>query len=641
MKVLALKFYLFLFWLTALLASPIPAICDEIRNSVSLIELAERNQLAFDEQWLTLLHYHRNTFSCGYKSYADDPLFFLSPSGKYDPEKELEATIEAFHRTEPLEPWKMPARCIFVARYNWLKEKLAPISASLPDIPCPEFNEWYQGIAPESLTLVFASSYMNNPASAFGHTLLRFDQTGQDDKTRILSYTANYSADAVDFNALLYAIKGIFGGYSGYFAVAPYYEKVKLYSDIENRDLWEYQLSFSQKEVKLLVEHLWELRKMGFDYYYFDENCSFQLLSLLDVARPSLHLMEDPGVAAIPVDTIRKVIENQGLLKNVVFRPSAISRLRNRISYCSENVQKLAKKITERQIAISDNEVAQLAPQTKAQVFDLSYDYLDYKLQSLSERDPQQERFALEILKARSTTDVADSVLPPPIPATRPDQGHKGNKIDISYGFSDESSIMDFGFRPTFHTLNDPEAGYTPGSQINMLGAQGRLQAGRGVQLQNLTILDLTSITPRNRFLKPLSWNFHMLLEEDQIPDEKYDHTFKMGVGGGWAWELSENAWFWTLASPELKAGHWLAPDYAFGGGPRSGLLFSATDKFSALIEARFNRYLLGDVHNDARLSIAPTYSLSRNTALFVKASRDWNDSETHNTITAGLGYFF
>ena len=37
-----------------------------------------------------------------------------------------------------------------------------------------------------------------------------------------------------------------------------------------------------------MLKHLWELQGIAFDYYYFDENCSWQLLGLLEVARPSL-----------------------------------------------------------------------------------------------------------------------------------------------------------------------------------------------------------------------------------------------------------------------------------------------------------------------------------------------------------------
>ena len=32
---------------------------------------------------------------------------------------------------------------------------------------------------------------------------------------------------------------------------------------------------------------------MNFDYYYFDENCSYRLLELLEVARPGTELTDE------------------------------------------------------------------------------------------------------------------------------------------------------------------------------------------------------------------------------------------------------------------------------------------------------------------------------------------------------------
>ena len=73
----------------------------------------------------------------------------------------------------------------------------------------------------------------------------------------------------------------------------PYYRKVREYNDIESRDIWEYKLKLSEEEVSRVLLHLWEMQRAEFDYYFLDENCSYQLLSLLDVAREDLHLTKE------------------------------------------------------------------------------------------------------------------------------------------------------------------------------------------------------------------------------------------------------------------------------------------------------------------------------------------------------------
>jgi hypothetical protein len=55
---------------------------------------------------------------------------------------------------------------------------------------------------------------------------------------------------------------------------------------------------------------------------------SYALLSLLNVARPALRLTDGFTFYAIPVDTVRAVVEQPGLLGDTVFRGS--SRIRPR-----------------------------------------------------------------------------------------------------------------------------------------------------------------------------------------------------------------------------------------------------------------------------------------------------------------------
>ena len=139
---------------------------------------------------------------------------------------------------------KQPAQCAFIARYHWLDEHLRLDPERLPPQRCERFENWYAELNPDAITLIFASAFMNNPASMFGHTLLRVDQKDQTEHTRILAYTINYAADVPPDPGLMYAVYGIGGGYRGYFSTVPYYLKVQEYGDIENRDLWEYRLNF-------------------------------------------------------------------------------------------------------------------------------------------------------------------------------------------------------------------------------------------------------------------------------------------------------------------------------------------------------------------------------------------------------------
>src|SRR5262249_23045455 len=111
------------------------------------------------------------------------------------------------------------------------------------------------------------------------------------------------------------------------FSSQPYYTKVQEYNNLESRDLWEYGLTLTPEELDRMVRHLWEMGQGSMAYFFLNRNCSYQMLPILEVARPSLHLSDPFWFKAIPVDTLRAVIDSPGILSTVKRRPSHVSRM--------------------------------------------------------------------------------------------------------------------------------------------------------------------------------------------------------------------------------------------------------------------------------------------------------------------------
>ena len=153
-----------------------------------------------------------------YESQEDGPDFFNSPTGKNDPQAELVATLKNFFiPLENLKPEQEHPQCIFPARYKWLKAQLAFDPAQLPERHCDRIESWLNDLNPEKITLVFASYYMNNPSSMFGHTFLRIDKKREGPQQKLLDYGVNYAALPDTNNPLGYTVKGLFGGFKGIF----------------------------------------------------------------------------------------------------------------------------------------------------------------------------------------------------------------------------------------------------------------------------------------------------------------------------------------------------------------------------------------------------------------------------------------
>ena len=68
------------------------------------------------------------------------------------------------------------------------------------------------------------------------YTLLRINPGDNRKDVPLAAYALNYAANAnPSDNGAFYAYKGIFGGYPGVFSIVPYYQKIKEYSELENR----------------------------------------------------------------------------------------------------------------------------------------------------------------------------------------------------------------------------------------------------------------------------------------------------------------------------------------------------------------------------------------------------------------------
>ena len=314
----------------------IPQAQADIKNSSTspyiqeLIDRATQLGLANQRYWHLLLHYRPDVIE-GFTSQADDPDFFLAPNGKTDPQAELVATLRAFFSSEEFGDIHQSSQCAFVARYHWLNTQLNFDPRRLPSQSCTEFELWLQELNPAGISLIFPSAFLNNPPSMFAHTLLRIDQVDQTEETKLLSYTINFAARPTTEFFLAFAYMGLTGGFEGYFSIKPFYELVKKYGDIQNRDIWEYQLDFTQEEIARVLMHEWELQKIHFDYFFFKENCAYQILSLLEIAKPALQLTDQFYLWTIPGETVRLVSQHPGLVKRVTFMTSRTTNIRRKV----------------------------------------------------------------------------------------------------------------------------------------------------------------------------------------------------------------------------------------------------------------------------------------------------------------------
>ena len=588
-----------------------------------LIANAHAKQLAQRIEWHNLLHYKPYPFLPGRRSLADDPAFFTAKEGKTDPHAELDATLASFFSTAPDTADHQHPQCAFIARYHWLKEELHFDAKRLPEQPCPRFRQWHATLDPHGLTLVFPAAFLNNPASMYGHTLLRVDGVGQDEQTRLLAHSISYAAFTDESNGLLFAVQGLMGGYPGLYSIMPYYLKVREYSDIENRDVWEYGLNLSPEEVNRLLRHLWELRSIRFDYYFFDENCSYHLLALLEAARPSLRLTDQFRWWAIPSDTVRAIVAEPGLVTSVVYRPSRATAILHRARGMPETQQQFARELAGGRATTGDARLNRLSAAEKAPVLELGYELLAYKQEP---NDAENERGRL-LLLARSETDAPTAASRIPVPTVRPDRGHDTSRVALGFGRQAEQNFVELRVRPTYHDLLDDQGGYTAGAQIQFFDLRLRQYEDAVGRLESFIPFDIVSLAPRNNYFKSTSWKVNLGWSRQIFPNGDRPLVFRLNGGAGLAFDLdarqSGKQVLYSFVEGTTDVDHKFDQGYAAGLGVTAGILGEVLPWWRVDLYAKGMRFGMGDAHSAAEAGLRQQFSLSRRSTLRLEAARE------------------
>lgn len=594
---------------------------------------AAETSLWLNPEWLNLVHYEKEDDE-NYLSQVDDASFFNAPEGKASPRAEMMATIAALFRTDI--QGDQHAQCRFLARFNWLKHHLVIDDANLPAVECAEYKQWRSHIPDHQVTLVFPAYHLNSPSSMFGHTLLRLDPKPEAMGSDWLSIAVNFGANVrAEDNSLFFAFKGLSGGYPGFFIVTPYFEKIKEYNRNEKRDIWEYKLDLSPQETRNMIMHLWELKNTAFDYYFFDENCSYRLLELLEVARPGIDLTSEFKLTAIPVDTVRAV-ENAGMIISVDYRPSQVTVLEALLAPLNEQQQVMALKLSS-DISILDNDAfISLNAQQQKDVVEIAYKYLRYR-ETNNERVPDAARQSFLLLKALNsypsseTRMVEQTALPP-------ETGHYSKRMSVTTGREGDLNFAEIAARFSFHSLEDNRQGFLPGAQINLGSMQLRATEHEQLKVQQLDVVDIFSLTPRTRFFKPMSWRVYTGLER-QMTDGRDRLVSHVTGGMGYTYQPFGDNFSYMMLNFRLEHN----PGFDNSLEPGAGLVLGSLQHFAgatARVELSGERFSNDEYR--MRALYRHNFTLSRNHSLMFSAQREYQPNDVaFNELSLSYHYFF
>lgn len=586
------------------------------------------------------MHYVPNLIAPGVHGLVDSRDFYNAPDGKNDPQAELDGTLRAFFsEAEETDEVQHP-QCRFPARYAWLAAELGFDQGRMPRPQCRRYRDWRSALDAKQLTLVFASAYLDNPGSMYGHTLLRIDAADQDERTRLLAYSISFAAATNETNGLIFAVKGLFGGYPGVFAMLPYYVKVREYSDLENRDLWEYELDLSPEELERVLRHAWELLPAYFEYYFFDENCSYHLLALLQVARPDLELTAPFRLWALPVDTVRALTDQPGLVKRTVYRPARSTIIAERLARMQPEERRMARDLGLGTLNADDVALRALPPERAARVVEAGYDYLNYRRTTGTSEVKDGGALARDLLVARSQID-APSQTPRIETPVRPDEGHRTARMSTGAGRRDRQGFLELGVRPTYHDIVDDDAGYIGGAQIEFFHLRARRYEGASARIESFIPVNIFSLSPRDEFVQRKSWRVAAGWQRSMTRSGAEPLAVAADGGLGGAWRAGRVARVYASAEGAARAHEQFEKGYSLGLGARIGALVDPAPRWRVHAYAQQLGSVAGERVDPGALVLEQRFSLTRDLALRFDLSHQNEAGRSFDSGSLSLQIYF
>lgn len=586
-------FRLCLFFLFLLVSGPLGALGASDRAQLqTLIAQAKDLQLSERAQWKGLLHYR----GAARRSELRQGPFFLSADGAVNPSAELEATLAAAFAPIGTDV-NTAVACRYPARMRYLQDELEWTPPLQP--VCPDLQRWRRNGDVKGISLVFVSGDLSNPASFFGHILMKFNEDGEGNLT-----TDDLNNRSVNFGALVpenenpvsYLVRGLVGGYPSSYSSTSYFEQRHDYGEDQLRDMWEYRLNLSEAQVRLLVDHTWELQDARNTYYFLTRNCAYEFAQLLALAvdglsLPQIKLWSTPAdlfesLSGMTTATGAPLVAGASLVasRQRSFRQAFASLTDAE----QQTLDALLSALDAGDSAPADFQAK--APESQSRILEVALQYTRFgrekheadSTEAISARQMQRQVALLRLQQP------AGAALAPAIDdIAAPTQGHRSSLLQITaLSHSRLGEGIEIRLRPAYSDLLSLDAGALPNGGV----AMGEIRFLLRDDELSLRQLDLIRIAAFNvsptalPFDRESAWTFRIGVEDRDLACDQCPVGF---VEGGYGTSLALGD---TAALALFAQGRGITDDDldgAFEAGPNIQLVGSLGTAFKLAATAR------------------------------------------------------
>ncbi|MFT6991556.1 MAG: hypothetical protein ACJASL_003543 [Paraglaciecola sp.] len=511
------------------------------------------NDASQAREWLKLLHY--STVSS--RSEIENDSFFLADKGHVDPLAELKATIGALSTPVQNDNPNIHAQCLFPARLLFIKKH--NLHPELPHIRCDNYLQWLGESPADSVSIIYADGYLGNPASFYGHILFKVNSGKNEFTSELLNNSLNFGAEVPDNeNPLIYILKGLVGGYQAKYTSNHFYRYNINYSEVELRDLWQYELNLSSSKKDLLIAHAWELLSSGYTYYFTNRNCAYHIAKMLELVTEK-DLISPSELFVLPITVFNRLskvnVEADSLIKTITRTESRQNRFRRKHAQLNFNQQEIVEQL----IATDEysSSYSKLEEFEKKQLSDVMIDYYEFRVRqddSQVELKQRKHRVLLERLKLGSGNNPQWSTTDPTMPHTG--QNPSLLRTSIQHNSLTGNSVT-IQARPAYFDFLSADAGHLPFSQLSMADLSLRLTTEK-IQISKFDLLNIETLNISATGLPGdagIAWKFRVGNERDVLSDSIVSNEYFIESAVGKAQQYG------NLALYTMLEARWQSPN--------------------------------------------------------------------------------
>ena len=392
--------------------------------------------------------------------------------------------------------------------------------------------------------------------------------------------------------------------------------------------------------MRRLLEHAWELGSAYFDYFFFKENCSYHILSLLEYADPTLHLTDQFHVWTVPADTVRLIATHPRLVKEVVYRPSRRTTIRRKWERLSTHERRMATELVSDRSPGAIAKFKALSSKQQAFLLDVASDYLRYQSETDRKHTADYKERNRKVLVERSALRIPSEDMKILPFADHPDLGHDTSRASVAGGWRNNDTFEEVTVRAGYHDLLDPEIGHTPDAQVEIASVSVRhYNRADQTRVERATLANILSLSPMDAVFHSPSWKINVGM---QTIRHNACLLCSNGVINGGIGAAVENHWlksevYFAFAEGEANYSRAYEERHRIGGGGTAGMLADVTDRWKIMATGTYLKYALGEKSDDIRWFVGSRYTLTQNWALRL----EYNHRDHDNDVLFSVQAFF